>query len=120
MKKVVITGGIGYIGMELAKIYSGKTNHYHVLVLDNVFYSERVSQLKRWGINFQQIDITEKNNLQTDICYADIIYNLAGITDVGNTVKDKKPQSARLIKKVVIDEPQNIKALSSKEHKIEL
>ena len=118
MKKVVITGGLGYIGMELAKIYSGKTNHYHVLVLDNVFYSERVSQLKRWGIKFQQIDITEKNNLQTAICDADIIYHLAGITDVGTTVNDKNPQRDRLIKKVGIDGTKNIINLSSKETKI--
>ena len=118
MKKVVITGGLGYVGMELAKIYSGKTNHYHVLVLDNVFYSERVSQLKRWGIKFQQIDITEKNNLQNAISDADIIYHLAGITDVGTTVKDKNPQRDRLIKKVGIDGTKNIIDLSSKETKI--
>ncbi len=118
MKKVVITGGLGYVGMELAKIYSGKTNHYHVLVLDNIFYSERVSQLKRWGIKFQQIDITEKNNLQNAISDADIIYHLAGITDVGTTVKDKNPQRDRLIKKVGIDGTKNIIELSSKETKI--
>lgn len=118
MKKVVITGGLGYVGMELAKIYSGKTNHYHVLVLDNVFYSERVSQLKRWGIKFQQIDITEKNNLQNAINDADIIYHLAGITDVGTTVKDKNPQRDRLVKKVGIDGTKNIIDLSSKETKI--
>ena len=118
MKKVVITGGLGYVGMELAKIYSGKTNHYHVLVLDNVFYSERVSQLKRWGIKFQQIDITEKNNLKNAISDADIIYHLAGITDVGTTVKDKNPQRDRLIKKVGIEGTKNIIDLSSKETKI--
>jgi len=118
LKKVVITGGLGYVGMELAKIYSGKTNHYYVLVLDNVFYSERVSQLKRWGIKFQQIDITEKNNLQNTISDADIIYHLAGITDVGTTVKDKNPQRDLLIKKVGIDGTKNIIDLSSKETKI--
>ena len=118
MKKIVITGGLGYIGMELAKIYSGKTSHYDVLVLDNVFYSERVSQLKRWGIKFQQIDITEKNNLQTAICDADIIYHLAGITDVGTTTKDKNLQRDRLIKKVGVDGTKNIIDLSTKETKI--
>jgi len=118
LKKIVITGGLGYIGMELAKIYSGKTTHYDVLVLDNVFYSERVSQLKRWGIKFQQIDITEKNNLQTAICDADIIYHLAGITDVGTTTKDKNLQRDRLIKKVGVDGTKNIIDLSTKETKI--
>ena len=71
--EAIKSGAFEKQGMELAKIYSGKTTHYDVLVLDNVFYSERVSQLKRWGIKFQQIDITEKNNLQTAICDADII-----------------------------------------------
>ena len=46
--------------MELAKIYSGKSLHNNITVIDNKFYSERVSQLNRWGIEFLQIDITDK------------------------------------------------------------
>ena len=118
MKKIIITGGLGYIGMELAKIYSGKTNHYDVLVIDNIFYSERVSQLKRWGIQFKQIDITAKNELETVIGDADIIYHLAGITDVGTTIKDKDLERDNLIKKVGVDGTNNIIKLSSKETKI--
>ena len=63
MKKIVITGGLGYIGMELSKIYSGKANHYDITVIDNSFFSERVSQLSRWGIRFQQVDIRDKKLL---------------------------------------------------------
>jgi len=59
MKKIIITGGLGYIGMELSKIYSGKTRNYNVVVIDNNFSSSRVSQLKRWGIRFKQIDILD-------------------------------------------------------------
>ena len=52
MKKIIITGGLGYIGMELSKIYSGKSRYLDITVIDNKFYSNRVSQLKRWGINY--------------------------------------------------------------------
>ena len=63
MKKVLITGGLGYIGMELAKIYSGLTRSHDVTVIDNQFFSSRVNQLKIWGIKFQQLDILDKNNI---------------------------------------------------------
>jgi len=77
MKKIIITGGIGYIGMELSKIYSGKTRNFNITVLDNQFYSERVSQLKRWGINFEHIDILDFEKLEKHISKADLIYHLA-------------------------------------------
>ena len=76
MKKIIITGGIGYIGMELSKIYSGKSRNFDITVLDNKFYSERVSQLKRWGIKFEQVDILDEDNLQKHIGNADLIYHL--------------------------------------------
>ena len=29
-KKIIITGGLGYIGMELSKIYSGKSRNFDI------------------------------------------------------------------------------------------
>ena len=55
MKKIVVTGGLGYIGMEISKLYSGTSRINSITVIDNKFYSERVSQLRRWGINYEQI-----------------------------------------------------------------
>jgi len=52
MKKIVITGGIGYIGTELCKIYSGESWNNKITVIDNRFVSERVNQLKNWNIKF--------------------------------------------------------------------
>ena len=52
MEKVLITGGLGYIGTELCKIYSGESRFKQVTVLDNRFVSERVNQLRSWGIDF--------------------------------------------------------------------
>ena len=34
MKKIVITGGLGYIGTELCRIYSGYSWNYKVTVID--------------------------------------------------------------------------------------
>ena len=85
MKKVLITGGLGYIGMELAKIYSGLTRSHDVTVIDNQFFSSRVNQLKIWGIKFQQLDILDKNNIKDFISNFDIIYHLFGITSVPQT-----------------------------------
>ena len=34
MKKVVITGGLGYIGMELCKVYSGVSRNYEIKVIE--------------------------------------------------------------------------------------
>ena len=51
-KKIVITGGLGYIGTELCKIYSGISWNNEILVIDNRFISERVNQLRNWGIDF--------------------------------------------------------------------
>ena len=45
MKKIVITGGLGYIGTELCKIYSGYSWNKNT-VIDNRFISERVNQIE--------------------------------------------------------------------------
>ena len=34
-KKIIITGGLGYIGSELCKIYSGVSWKHKIVVLDN-------------------------------------------------------------------------------------
>ena len=117
-KKIVITGGLGYIGMELALLLSGSSRKNDILVIDNSFFSQRVTQLKTWGIRYKQVDILDSNLLSNEIKDADIIYHLAGITDVGttkddiNTVRDKK------IREVGIKGTQNIIKHSNESVKI--
>ena len=90
MQKIVITGGLGYIGMELSKIYSGKSRTNEIIVLDKEFYSSRVSQLSRWGIKYEQCDILDIENLKKHIADADIIFQLSGITNVPTTIEQEK------------------------------
>ena len=104
--------------MELSKIYSGKTRNFNITVLDNQFYSERVSQLKRWGIKFEQVDILDEDNLQKHIKDADLIYHLAGITDVGTTIEDVDKKRDKKVRTIGIKGTQNIIKYSSDESKI--
>ena len=95
-KKIIITGGLGYIGTELCKLYSGYSWNDEITVIDNRFISERVNQLRNWNINFIQGDILDKDLINKYLKDADVVHHLAGITDVPRTksesldVKDKK------------------------------
>ena len=84
-KKIIITGGLGYIGTELCKLYSGVSWHHNIIVIDNRFISERVNQIRNWNMEFIQGDILDKNLIRTYCKDADVIHHLAGITDVPRT-----------------------------------
>jgi nucleoside-diphosphate-sugar epimerase/quercetin dioxygenase-like cupin family protein len=81
-KKIIITGGLGYIGTELCKLYSGVSWFHKILVIDNRFISLRVNQLRNWGINFIHGDILDKNLVLKHCRDAHVVHHLAGITDV--------------------------------------
>ena len=84
-KKIIITGGLGYIGTELCKLYSGVSWHHNIVVIDNRFISERVNQLRNWDIDFIQGDILDRELIKKYCQDADIVHHLAGITDVPRT-----------------------------------
>ena len=99
-KKIIITGGLGYIGTELCKLYSGVSWHHDILVIDNRFISERVSQIRNWNMEFIQGDILDKNLIKK-YCYdADVIHHLAGITDVPRTKTESTNLHDKKIKEV--------------------
>ena len=84
-KKIIITGGLGYIGTELCKLYSGLSWHHKIIVFDNRFISERVNQIRNWNMEFIQGDILDKNLVRKYFADADVVHHLAGITDVPRT-----------------------------------
>ena len=96
MKKIVITGCLGYIGSELCKLYSGESRYKKIIGIDNRFVSERVTQLRDWGIEFIQGSILDEKLMKEILSDADIVHHLAGITDVAyvktesNTEQDNK------------------------------
>ena len=107
-KNIVITGGLGYIGTELCKIYSGYSWNHQIIVIDNRFVSERVNQLRNWNINFVQGDILDKNLVLKYCENADIVHHLAGITDVPRVKSESSDEQDKKIKVVAEIGTQNI------------
>jgi UDP-glucose 4-epimerase len=95
--KIVITGGLGYIGTELCKLYSGQTRQHDITVIDNRFISERVKQLQDWGIHFIHGDILNHLLITEVLRGAHLIYHLAGITDVAYTKFESDSEKDKLI-----------------------
>ena len=110
MKKIVITGGLGYIGTELCKIYSGTSWNDQIVVIDNRFISERVNQLRNWNIDFFQGDILDKDFIKKHLEDADVVHHLAGITNVPRTQSESSKESDEKIKLVAEKGTQKLRA----------
>ena len=107
-EKIIITGGLGYIGTELCKLYSGYSWKYNVIVIDNRFISERVNELKRRKIQFIQADILNYDAIEPYIKDANVVHHLAGITDVAYVKKEMDKAKDELTKKVAIEGTENV------------
>ena len=100
MKKIVITGGIGYIGTELCKIYSGESWKNQITVIDNRFISARVNQLRKWNMSFIHADIRNSEDVKEYLKDADIVHHLAGITEVPKTKEELNEDRDRELNEV--------------------
>ena len=107
-KKIIITGGLGYIGTELCKLYSGISWHHKIIVIDNRFISERVNQIRNWNMEFIQGDILDENLISTHFKDADVVHHLAGVTDVPRTKSEALKSQDDKIKMVGENGTQNI------------
>ncbi len=117
-KKIIITGGLGYIGTELCKLYSGVSWNNNVIVIDNRFISERVNQLRNWNIDFIHGDILDKDLVTKNFKDADIVHHLAGITDVPRVKSESSKIQDEKIKEVAQTGTQNILDVISDDCKI--
>lgn len=117
-KIIIITGGLGYIGTELCKLYCGETRIHDIYVIDNRFISERVKQLFDWGFKFLQIDIRNLEQINNIIQNADVVHHLAGITDVAYTKTESNDEKDILISETAIQGTNNILKSLNKKTKI--
>ena len=106
--KIVITGGLGYIGTELCKLYSGDARFKKILVIDKKFCSERVKQLRDWGMEFVNTSIMDKDAMKEHLRDADVVFHLAGITDVAYTKTQSNAEQDQEIKEVGISGTRNV------------
>ena len=107
-KKIIITGGLGFIGTELCKLYSGVSWNNQIIVIDNRFISERVNQIRNWNMEFVHGDILDKKLINMHCADADIVHHLAGITDVPRTKSESNEEKDKKIKLVAKEGTQNI------------
>ncbi len=117
-KNIVITGGLGYIGTELCKIYSGVSWNNNITVIDNRFISERINQLRDWNMEFVHGDILDKNLISKYCKNADIVHHLAGITSVPRVKSEGNSSLDNKIKEVAEEGTQNILDVISNNCKI--
>ena len=108
MKKIVITGGLGYIGSELCKLYSGETRFKKIVVIDSRFVSERVKQLRDWGFEFIQASILDTETMKDILKDADVVHHLAGITDVAYTKTESNEEKDKQITITAVEGTNNI------------
>ncbi len=117
-KKIIITGGLGYIGTELCKLYSGVSWHHNITVIDNRFISERVNQIRNWNMEFIHGDILDLKLVKKIFSDADIVHHLAGITDVPRTKSEANKLHDEKIIEVAQIGTKNILETISKKCKI--
>lgn len=94
MKNIIITGGAGFIGSHIVRLFVNKYPEYHIINLDTLTYAGNLSNLK---------DIEDKSNytfIKGDICNFDLVmqllkqYNIDGIihlaaeSHVDRSIKD--------------------------------
>jgi nucleoside-diphosphate-sugar epimerase/quercetin dioxygenase-like cupin family protein/SAM-dependent methyltransferase len=84
-------------------MYSGESRYKDIVVIDNRFVSERVKQLSDWGIKFIQGSILDVNLMSEVLKDTDILYHLAGITDVAYTKTQSNDDKDIEIKKFGVD-----------------
>ena len=107
-KKIIITGGLGYLGTELCRLYSGVSWHHNIFVIDNRFVSERVNQIRNWNMEFIHGDILDKDLVNKFFSNADVVHHLAGITSVPRTKSESSKDIDEKIKLVAEEGTQNI------------
>ena len=117
-KKIIITGGLGYIGTELCKLYSGVSWHHDITIIDNRFISERVNQLRNWNMKFIQGDILDKDLVKKYCSDADVVHHLAGVTAVPRTKAEVSEEQDEKIKETGVIGTQNILDVINKKCKI--
>ena len=80
--KIIITGGAGFIGSELIKLFKNKKD---LIVVDKKKNKKIISNLKKLKIKFIYGNLTNKHICKKVFKNAKIIYHLAGITKVPST-----------------------------------
>ncbi|MFW6041261.1 MAG: GDP-mannose 4,6-dehydratase [Thermoplasmatota archaeon] len=92
MKRVLVTGGCGFVGTNLVDFLLRKTE-WDITVLDNlsegkIEYLESIDNYSRERVNFFKGDIRKDSDIDEAIKGCDYIFHLAAQTDVIHSIED--------------------------------
>ena len=117
MSKVLITGGLGYIGTVLTDLYLDNLKD-DITVIDKKSDLVRENELLNKNINFKEVDILDKKELKKIVFDSDIIYHLAGVTNVPRLKSDDAENINDEIFNIGVIGTRNILETASKDTKI--
>jgi nucleoside-diphosphate-sugar epimerase len=116
MKTIIITGGLGYVGTELIKIYP--RNKYKIIVIDKIENKKKIFFLKNNNIQFIKVDIRNNKVMKKIIPLGDVLIHLAAITNVPIISKENNRKIIDDIKTTSIIGTRNIINNAKKDSKI--
>jgi nucleoside-diphosphate-sugar epimerase len=116
MKTIIITGGLGYVGTELIKIYP--RNKYKIIVIDKIENKKKIFFLKNNNIQFIKVDIRNNKVMKKIIPLGDVLIHLAAITKVPIISKENNRKIIDDIKTTSIIGTRNIINNAKKDSKI--
>jgi dTDP-glucose 4,6-dehydratase len=92
MKKILVTGGAGFIGSNFCRYMLEKYQDYSIVVLDALTYAGNMDNLKDMADNprfmFFQGDIRDKTIVENLVRNVDAVVNFAAETHVDRSIED--------------------------------
>tara|TARA_E500000178_G_C17038427_1_gene764935 strand:+ start:11753 stop:12676 length:924 start_codon:yes stop_codon:yes gene_type:complete len=117
MSKILITGGLGYIGTALTNLYLNNLED-DITIIDKKRDPLRENQFQNNNIEFIEIDILNKKELRKIVSNSNIIYHLAGVTDVPRLKNDNVDMKNEEIYQIGVNGTRNILETASRDAKI--
>ena len=92
MKKILVTGGAGFIGSNFVRSILNKTDNYEIIVLDALTYAGHLENLEDVKddprFSFVKGDIRNPNDVAEPVEKSDIIINFAAESHVDRSITD--------------------------------
>lgn len=87
MQKVLVTGGLGFIGSNLVKILK-KTGNYNITVIDNICSVSSNPAYKEDGVEYIIDSINNLDKIKYQDLKFDLIFHLAGLSRIQPSFSD--------------------------------